>query len=90
MNELAHHTRRPNRVHFGYGLTVRLLLLSTLPYGNAVTVGYKPESVCFGADFHRSDRAPFQAHSFPRKRESRHSSVAIRFVLSVDIVGRAL
>jgi hypothetical protein len=36
---------RPNRVHFGYGLTVRLLLLPTLPYGNAVTVGYKPESV---------------------------------------------
>jgi hypothetical protein len=48
MNELAHHTRRPNRVHFGYGLTVRLLLLSTLPYENAVTVGFKPESVCLG------------------------------------------
>ena len=29
-----------------YGLVVHLLLLSTPPCGDAVTVGYRPESVC--------------------------------------------
>jgi hypothetical protein len=36
---------KPNRVHFRYGLRVCRLLLSTLPFDNAVTVGYKPENV---------------------------------------------
>ena len=29
-----------------YGLVVHLQLLPTLPYGNAVTFGYRPESAC--------------------------------------------
>jgi len=34
-----------------YGLRVHLLLLPTFPLGNAVTVGFKPESVCLERTF---------------------------------------
>ena len=37
---------RPYRVRFGCGLVAHLLLLSTPPRGDAVTVSYWPESVC--------------------------------------------
>ncbi|MCA9417911.1 MAG: hypothetical protein KC917_16655 [Candidatus Omnitrophica bacterium] len=37
----------PRRIEFvSYGLVVHLLLLPTPPRGDAVTVGYRPESVC--------------------------------------------
>ena len=41
----ARRDTRPNRVHFRCGLAVRLPLLPTPPRGDAVTFGYKPESV---------------------------------------------
>ena len=37
---------RPNRVHSRYGLIVLLQLLSTPCHQDAVTVRYRPESVC--------------------------------------------
>ena len=45
-----------------YGLVVHLLLLPTSPHGDAVTVGYRLESVLPGEDSHLSVRACLQAH----------------------------
>jgi hypothetical protein len=42
----ARHGIRPNRVHCRCGPAVRLPVLPTPPRGDAVPVGYKPESVC--------------------------------------------
>jgi hypothetical protein len=41
----ARHTTRPNRVHFRCGLDVLLELLPTPSLEDAVTFGYRPESV---------------------------------------------
>ena len=41
----ARHLFRPNRVHLRYGLVVHLPLFPTPPRGDAVTFGYRPESV---------------------------------------------
>jgi hypothetical protein len=44
-----------------YGLTVHLQLLSTPPFGDAVTFGYRmPEHP--GKDFHLADSMQLQAH----------------------------
>ena len=45
-----------------YGLVVLLLLLPTPPRGDAVTVGYMPESDYMEEDLHLPDRVPSQAH----------------------------
>ena len=58
----SRHNGRPNRVHLRYGLIVHLLLLSTPPRGDAVTIGYGvPEHS--GKDFHLAVSMQLQAHS---------------------------
>jgi len=42
----ARHLRQTESSSSSYGLVVRLLLLSTSPRGDAVAIGYGPESVC--------------------------------------------
>ncbi|HXW69318.1 MAG TPA: hypothetical protein VEJ88_06885, partial [Dissulfurispiraceae bacterium] len=52
------------------GLVLHFPLLPTPPHGDAVTFSYRPESVCLKGDFHPSDHAHSQAHSFRRKPAS--------------------
>jgi hypothetical protein len=71
-NEQARCIVRPNRVRhptdcmFASGCSPPRLTATQLP--SATRIGH-----LLGKDFHFTDRACFQAHSFPRKRESRRS-----------------
>ena len=50
----------PDRIEFAYyGLGVRLLLLPTSPLGDAVALGFGPESVCPERTFASLTNAPF-------------------------------
>jgi hypothetical protein len=55
-----------------YGLLVHLPLLSTSPYGNAVTVSYRPEY----AYLERTCTSPIKHH---HKRTCRHTPCAVAF-----------
>ena len=50
----------PDRIEFvSYGLVLRLLLLPTPPLGDAVALGFGPESVCPERTFTSLTNAPF-------------------------------
>ena len=53
-----------------YGLVVHLLLLPTPPHGDAVSFGYKPESVCL-----KGTLTPLTLFAF--SRTTRHLPVAV-------------
>jgi hypothetical protein len=55
----AHQLRQTESSSSSYGLVVRLLLLPTPPCGDAVALGYGPESVCPEGTFTPLTIAPF-------------------------------
>jgi len=54
--------RRLTRVNLYYGLDVRLRLLSTPPYGDAVTISATRGQTHLGEDLHLADTTTSQAH----------------------------
>jgi len=62
----AHQLRQTESSSCSYGLVVRLLLLPTPPRGDAVALGFGPESVCPEGTFTPLTIAPFGRTSHQR------------------------
>src|SRR6266704_6273839 len=81
-----------------YGLVVHLLLLSTPPRGDAVAVGYRPESVCLKRTFtspttrafRRTQPRPLGRDSIPVKNKSgpkgRHDAMFMPVLRTFSII----
>ena len=71
----ARHLRQTESSSSSYGLVVRLLLLPTPPRGDAVALGFGPESVCPEGTFTPLTIAPF-GRTYPQRQLGDRSSPA--------------